>query len=171
MPRGAWERQLVETATQAIRVDNNLSSFWEYVGRERRAGRLQIPDSFIQRILRMNDATIYKVGQQLREKDHSDWTRIIEMTSYGSGCAEEGQFSNSQFAVIMTRLQQQATKISSRPELSPEAMKRSEQLVRDVTLRFGWRYDNGFFVHDYLGLLFSSKSLTLRVMDKGMPAP
>jgi len=172
------DAELIQRAIYSIRQSGNLSLFWVEVHYLQQMQTLTLTDSGIKRVLKMNDATIYKTADQLRIRDSniSEHYPAYEtnLPSSVSGGGEWGERIHVMTPVIeqsiIDRLGGDKTTILAL-ELSPESMARSEKLIQDVAARYGWRRSGTVFVQDELGLIYFSKTVRLHVMQGKMPMP
>lgn len=158
------EREIINAAIESIRKTDGLDQFWSVVQKPR-------DDRVVNRILRRNDTVIYKTAYQFQEKDkqiHSsypiyepEWFRNRELV-------EPTEVRRSRIPLVQNYFNLEDNLV---PELSEEAMRRSEKLLQDVCDRYGWKRQNTVFSHDRLGLLYFSKKRVLHVLCKGMPVP
>lgn len=158
------EREIINAAIESIRKTDGLDQFWSVVQKPR-------DNRVVNRILRRNDTVIYKTAYQLQEKDkqiHSsypiyepEWFRNRELV-------EPTEVRRSRIPLVQNYFNLEDNLV---PELSEEAMRRSEKLLQDVCDRYGWKRQNTVFSHDRLGLLYFSKKRVLHVLCKGMPVP
>ena len=157
-----WE--IINAAIESIRKTDGLDQFWSVVQKPR-------DDRVVNRILRRNDTIIYKTAYQLQEKDkricssypiyEPEWFRNRELV-------EPTEVRRSRISLVQNYFNLEDNLV---PELSEEAMRRSEKLLQDVCDRYGWKRQNTVFSHDRLGLLYFSKKRVLHVLCKGMPVP